>query len=569
MQAPDPLIGRMISGRYRVQSLLGQSGMGTVYQAQQIPLGRAVALKMFGAAQVDALFHKRFFQEAAILAKLKSPNTVTVFDYGRDGDLYFMAMELVVGQPLDRILDEAGALPVTRALDIAQQVCRSLREAHAQGIVHRDLKPANIVLTQGEKDDEIVKVLDFGLAKRVNRASEDTQRDTVPGSPKYMAPEVIRQQPIDGRSDMYGLGVVLYQMLTGVVPFERDGAMDILVAHLQEPPPPMHDANPDVDIPPPVERIVMRCLAKLPDERFAGMQELLDALRGLAGEIGLGSDPTWGRPTTTPTDTTGSFATGVRAPRLGAADAAPPSAPTFLQQSSLRLFAAAGAVVLIGAIGTYVSVGNGDGSSDSRAQDAEASAKPPPAATAGTTAGPARVEAVLAAPHPAPVVAPAAGVAAAPIPIAPPALAALPPAAPGATPSATVVTEMPSVHVKVTSEPSGATVLLGGQRMGTTPASFEWRDPQARLGGQLVLVVKKSGYPTETVRRSIDRAEINVEVSLDPNAGDFDLRALQDRARAIEESEAAPPVIQIKPAEAPSEAPSEAEATAVEATEIQ
>ena len=182
MDGPDPLIGRTISGRYRVHSVLGQGGMGTVYQAQQIPLGRAIAVKVLSAGQVEPGFHKRFFQEAAILAKLKSPNTVTVFDYGRDEDIYFIAMELVSGQPLDRVLDDEGALAVPRALGIAQQVCRSLREAHAQGIVHRDLKPGNIVLTRGEDDEELVKVLDFGLAKRVNRASDDTQRDTVPAA---------------------------------------------------------------------------------------------------------------------------------------------------------------------------------------------------------------------------------------------------------------------------------------------------------------------------------------------------------------------------------------------------
>src|SRR5690242_18314532 len=202
----DPLIGLTISGRYRVHTLLGQGGMGKVFQAQQIPLGRSVALKVLEATRVDSEFHRRFFQEAAILAKLQSRHTVTIYDYGRDGDIYFIAMELVGGGSLDRVIAAEGPFPPRRALSIAMQIARSLREAHAQGVIHRDLKPANVVLTQAEDGDELAKVLDFGLAKRLDRDTDETQADTVPGSPKYMAPEVIRQLPIDGRTDMYALG---------------------------------------------------------------------------------------------------------------------------------------------------------------------------------------------------------------------------------------------------------------------------------------------------------------------------------------------------------------------------
>ncbi|MFI5309024.1 MAG: serine/threonine-protein kinase, partial [Polyangiales bacterium] len=276
----DPLIGLTVSGRYRVHALIGQGGMGKVFRAQQIPLGRAVALKVLEAARVDQEFQRRFFQEAAILAKLQSRHTVTIFDYGRDGDLYFIAMELISGSSLDRVIASQGPLPWPRALSIAQQICRSLREAHAQGVIHRDLKPANVVITQTEDGDELAKVLDFGLAKRIDRVStEDTQADTVPGSPKYMAPEVIRQQAVDGRADMYGLGVMLYQMLTGVVPFDRENPMDILIAHLHEQPRPPREVNPKVEIPGQLQQIVMRCLAKTPGERFADMATLLETLR--------------------------------------------------------------------------------------------------------------------------------------------------------------------------------------------------------------------------------------------------------------------------------------------------
>ena len=257
MKELDPLIGTTVSGRYRVHTLIGQGGMGKVFQAQQIPLNRAVALKVLEANRVDAAFNRRFFQEAAILAKLKSRHTVTIYDYGRDGDLYFIAMELATGGTLGQLMAKEGPFAVSRALQIGQQICRSLREAHGQGVIHRDLKPGNVVVTQSEDGDEIVKVLDFGLAKRLERHSlerasmeeareEDTENDTVPGSPKYMAPEVIRQQPIDGRCDIYGLGIMLYQMLTGVVPFDRDNPMDILVAHLHEPPKPLREVKPEL-----------------------------------------------------------------------------------------------------------------------------------------------------------------------------------------------------------------------------------------------------------------------------------------------------------------------------------
>ena len=302
MKELDPLIGTTVSGRYRVHTLIGQGGMGKVFQAQQIPLNRAVALKVLEAGRVDAGFHRRFFQEAAILAKLKSRHTVTIYDYGRDGDLYFIAMELATGGTLGQLMAKEGPFTVPRALQIAQQICRSLREAHGQGVIHRDLKPGNVVITQSEDGEEIVKVLDFGLAKRLDRHSveelrdEDTDNDTVPGSPKYMAPEVIRQQAIDGRTDIYGLGVMLYQMLCGVVPFDRENPMDILVAHLHEAPKPLREVKPELKLPEAVEALVMRCIEKAPEARYPDVQTLLDALRTVSTEAAAELSPAAFRP---------------------------------------------------------------------------------------------------------------------------------------------------------------------------------------------------------------------------------------------------------------------------------
>ena len=282
--ASDPLIGRTIGGRFKVTALIARGGMGKVYRAEQSPLGRICALKVLNpsyAGEHDPEFHKRFFLEASIASKLTHPNTVTIFDYGRtDDEIYYMAMEYLEGQTLHRAIRDAGHLPEERATHIARQMCRALREAHALGVIHRDLKPANIFLVQHGDEADFVKVLDFGLVKNVADKGEDlTQTGMFMGSPKYMAPEQIRGDPVDARTDVYALGIILYEMLTGKVPFDRATSVNILMAHVHDEAPPMREVNPNIQVSQAAEAAVLGCMAKDPEQRFRSMGDVLEALK--------------------------------------------------------------------------------------------------------------------------------------------------------------------------------------------------------------------------------------------------------------------------------------------------
>jgi serine/threonine protein kinase len=285
----DPLLGRVLNERFKILEALGSGGMGRVYKAIQAPLDRPVALKILNpqyGQDKDPGFQKRFFFEASVTAKLRHPNTVTVIDYGKTEDgIYFIAMEYLEGQTLSQLLTTMGPLPWPRALNIAQQIARSLREAHKIGLIHRDLKPANVMILNQETDHDVVKVLDFGLVKSFMPDSAQvpadvslTQAGVILGSPQYMAPEQARNTS-DPRSDVYSLGVVLYQMLVGRPPFHAEQGIDIIVKHINEPPPAFAAFWPDHTIPPEVEALVMKCLAKRPAERFDSMSAVLDAIR--------------------------------------------------------------------------------------------------------------------------------------------------------------------------------------------------------------------------------------------------------------------------------------------------
>jgi serine/threonine protein kinase len=290
------MLGKVLNGRFTILETLGAGGMGRVYKAVQAPLDRVVALKVlnpnYGGGR-DPGFQKRFFLEASMTSKLHHPNTITVIDYGKTEDgIFYIAMEFVEGQTLARIIAEQAPLPWQRCLHIAQQICRSLREAHKHGIIHRDLKPANVMVIHEETDHDLVKVLDFGLVKsflpehKSVTETELTQAGVLLGSPMYMAPEQARNHS-DPRSDVYSLGVVFYQMLTGKPPFAGREAIDVILKHVNEPPPRLSAAAPGVDIPPEVEAIVTRCLAKKPEDRYQSMDEMLEAMRQAGAAVGM------------------------------------------------------------------------------------------------------------------------------------------------------------------------------------------------------------------------------------------------------------------------------------------
>jgi serine/threonine-protein kinase len=294
----DPLLGRVLDGKYTLLSVLGRGGMGVVYKAHQKSLERSVALKLMMGVESEREneFQRRFFLEAATAARLKHPNTITVFDYGSttvDGErVYYITMELLDGVTLSQVLRN-GAVPAIRAVNIAMQICRSLREAHAAGIVHRDLKPGNVMLVKQDADDsegdaDFVKVLDFGLAKTRGGAattgSQLTRAGTFLGSPRYVAPEQIEGKAIDGRADIYSFGCVLYRMLTGRVPFDGSQAVEVMLKHLHDPVPPLDTAG----IPASLEALVLSCLEKKAGNRPRTMDDVLASLRRVRQELGGG-----------------------------------------------------------------------------------------------------------------------------------------------------------------------------------------------------------------------------------------------------------------------------------------
>ncbi len=285
------LLGATINGRYKIRSLIARGGMGKVYMAEQSALGRICAVKILSPhyeGNKDPEFHKRFELEASTAAKLQHPNTVTIFDYGQCAthDVYYIAMEYLDGRTLHRLVHDERTLTEARASHIAQQICRSVHEAHRLGVVHRDLKPSNVLLVERGDEPDFVKVLDFGLVKDVSGKGEDlTQTGLFMGSPKYMAPEQVMGGDISARTDVYALGVILYEMISGKVPFDRKAGMSTLVAHVNEAPPPLSTRNPATLVSPEMEAIIMRCLEKEPEKRFASMKDLLNSLKRAGGDL--------------------------------------------------------------------------------------------------------------------------------------------------------------------------------------------------------------------------------------------------------------------------------------------
>lgn len=284
--ATDLLDGTIIRGKYQIVSKIGSGGMATVYRARHLVFDEPRAIKVVGSRMMeDANFLKRFRNEAVITRKLQHPNAVRVEDIDalEDGRPY-LVMELVEGASLRAIVESEGPLPYGRALGIARQAASALAEAHRQGIIHRDIKPDNIVLMRQADGSDLVKVLDFGIAKLREgggAAYTATQTGMVIGTPQYISPEQAsgrKLEEIDGRADLYSLGVALYEMLTGQLPFQSETPMALLLAHMQAAVPPPKEVRPDLNIPEPVSRVLLRMLEKDPARRFQTADELIAAL---------------------------------------------------------------------------------------------------------------------------------------------------------------------------------------------------------------------------------------------------------------------------------------------------
>ncbi|MFO7274099.1 MAG: Stk1 family PASTA domain-containing Ser/Thr kinase [Symbiobacteriaceae bacterium] len=266
------MIGTVLSNRYRIEERIGGGGMAVVFRATDLQLGREVAVKTLrGQFGADDEFVRRFRREAHNASSLSHPNIVQTYDVGEDGGVHYIVMELVAGKTLKALIQEQGPLPVAEAARIAIAIADALAHAHAQGIVHRDIKPHNILLGQ----DGRVKVADFGIARAVTTDTL-TRTGSWMGSAHYFSPEQADGQPATAKSDLYSLGVVLYEMVTGTVPFQGDSPITVALKHLRERVDPPSQLNPEV--PAELDEIILRAMEKEPEDRFDSAVEMRDAL---------------------------------------------------------------------------------------------------------------------------------------------------------------------------------------------------------------------------------------------------------------------------------------------------
>ncbi|MFZ5626720.1 MAG: Stk1 family PASTA domain-containing Ser/Thr kinase [Bacillota bacterium] len=274
------LIGRVIAGRYHVEELLGGGGMAVVYRAHCRYLQRDVTIKILRPQYSDdADFVERFRREAQAVARLSHPNIVNVFDVGQDGIIHYIVMEYIDGITLKRYIREKGPLAPVEAVDIARQICAALVHAHASGIVHRDIKSGNILIAK----DGRVKVTDFGIARSTTDVTV-TQTGTIVGSVHYISPEQARGEPASFQSDLYSVGVVLFEMLAGRLPYEGESPIAVAMKHMGDQPPSLSKLNPAVS--PELEMVVRRAMAKDRARRYASAEEMLEDLKTvLIGQI--------------------------------------------------------------------------------------------------------------------------------------------------------------------------------------------------------------------------------------------------------------------------------------------
>jgi serine/threonine-protein kinase len=477
------MIGSTLDGRYNILSLLGEGGMGKVYLAEHVALEKRMAVKVLHAEYSrQEEVTKRFQQEAIAASRIGQENIVNVTDFGRtpDGALYFV-MEELAGENLGDII-RAGPLPAARTIPLLAQVGRALGAAHARGIVHRDLKPDNVIVLQREERPDFVKVVDFGISK-VGSTGEGRPREkltrlgTLMGTPEYMAPEQAGGGTVDHRVDIYAFGVMAYEMLTATLPFSDPNPLAVLVRHQSVPPEPPSKRRPDLDIPPSLEALVLRCMQKGPDARPQQMSEVLAELSGCAQELGLSpisvaAGALRDRPQSAPP----------HAPALAATVMRPtPATLNTLNALDLRALGkswrrwvpaiGAGLALLLLAV-VFLTRSRPERPIDgTRAALGPTVALPTPAAAT-------------------PVAAPA---------TAPNTLAR--PAQPEESPSPQAAT----LHVMLKTSPSGAQVLSGRATVGVTPLEVE-----LAKGASVTYRFRLAGYRTETRRVSADERSVDL-----------------------------------------------------------
>jgi tRNA A-37 threonylcarbamoyl transferase component Bud32 len=278
------MIGELIGGRYEIEELVGTGGMSSVYRARDSVLERRVALKILHEHfSADPEYVERFRREARAIARLNHPNIVTVIDRGEFGKRQFIVFEDIPGENLKEVVEREGKLPVAQALALTHQIARGLAFAHQHHVVHRDVKPQNVLLDESGT----AKVTDFGIARSFDPGEELTQTGTPLGTSDYIAPEQASGQPVDARSDQYSLGVLLYELLTGEVPYPADSFMAVAMRHLRDPVPSVRDRRPDV--PDRVDEIVARAMAKRPEDRFPSTGAMMGAIEAALADTGEGA----------------------------------------------------------------------------------------------------------------------------------------------------------------------------------------------------------------------------------------------------------------------------------------
>jgi eukaryotic-like serine/threonine-protein kinase len=340
----DPRIGTVLQERYRILQRLAAGGMGVVYRGERLELGRTVAIKFLHSWMAsDPSFQRRFQIEAQAMSRLSHPCCVSVIDHGVQDGAPFMVMDFVTGQPLRTLLREQGPFGAKRAVGLVRQVLAGLAHAHAQGIVHRDIKPDNILLAEAVGLGDQVRILDFGLARLRDTVSGLTLGMAV-GTPSYMAPEQCRDGEIDARTDLYAVGVLLFELLTGARPFESERAAELMRKHQEEPPPSLASRCAGAGFSEALETVVRRALAKPPAERFQSAADFSAALEALPEFGATAETPAPRAHVITPSPAPALDATVPGRPHAKAA----PASPTSSRGNRPLLAAGAAGLLLVG-----------------------------------------------------------------------------------------------------------------------------------------------------------------------------------------------------------------------------
>jgi serine/threonine-protein kinase len=383
---PDPLVGRLLADKYEVLGVIGRGGLGTVYKGVQHPIQREVAIKVIARHRVgDEGLRHRFQREALAAAHLKHPSIVALYDFGEDHGELFMVMEFVEGHELRELLVTDRRVPPLRAIAITKQILRGLAHAHDRGLVHRDLKPENVMLSRGPFGEERAQILDFGIVKAMHdnvpsadNEGHETRAGVILGTPAYLAPEQAYARGVGPATDQYSLGVVLYEMLSGKLPYTRGSEFEIMTSHCIAPYPAM---DPEARVPPAIEAVVRKAMSKKPGDRYSDVKAMVDAL-----DAALATPHTRETRDEAPKPLPSTIVeTSVEIPQLSSGEHAlllDPGTSVLAEESPLSrnrvLFMSAGILLLGGGLWAALSPGNTAGSPDAG----------PPVTTASTVATP-------------------------------------------------------------------------------------------------------------------------------------------------------------------------------------